>query len=551
MSVYVADFETIKNPDGSMRVWLADLCDIDTLYHYTTLTLDEFMGFLFGQREATIYFHNLKFDGTYLISWLYAHGYEYTEEKEGANLTYNFLVTDKSSWFMGRIIGPHNECINVRDSLKKIPQPVAKIAKAYNLPMSKGEIDYTMARDYDYVPTPNEISYVQRDTEIVARALVIHLNQGMAKLTAPADALAEFRALTPNNEEFMVTKYWATHMSEEKFVRKSYIGGISWVNPDIEGEVLGGGNVYDYNSMYPSVMLKYPMPYGYPIKAYGGLPKGFSMGVFNCNVDILRKPGKLACFRNPKTNKWENEAYTGHAIMTTVDIDNVKKNYYGTIEILDGLAWKGVKGVFDSYIDKWAAIKVESGRNGNKAMKTIAKLFLNSLYGKFGTNPERCHKIPYFKDDILHWKLGEKEIGKAFSVPIASFITAYARKELVDGANGCKDFLVYTDTDSLHFITDKDHFPQSRVNDNELGYWKRESTFIKSKYLRQKTYVEVQEDGSLNVVACGLPAECRKYVTFDNFVIGAQYPGKLRPTQRVGGCELVETYFTVRAPLWS
>lgn len=43
--------------------------------------------------------------------------------------------------------------------------------------------------------------------------------------------------------------------------------------------------------------------------------------------------------------------------------------------------------MFDKYINKWSKVKVESKLQGNKGMTLIAKLLLNSLYGKFGTSP--------------------------------------------------------------------------------------------------------------------------------------------------------------------
>ena len=42
-------------------------------------------------------------------------------------------------------------------------------------------------------------------------------------------------------------------------------------------------------------------------------------------------------------------------------------------------------GLFKGYIDKWIEVKNEATRTGNKGMRQVAKILLNSLYGKFAT----------------------------------------------------------------------------------------------------------------------------------------------------------------------
>ena len=72
----------------------------------------------------------------------------------------------------------------------------------------------------------------------------------------------------------------------------AYAGGISWVNPDIKEIEVRHGLVYDYNSMYPSVMLAYPYPVGTPVRWYNTPPKEHDLYIARAYVDIKRKPGK-------------------------------------------------------------------------------------------------------------------------------------------------------------------------------------------------------------------------------------------------------------------
>ena len=51
---------------------------------------------------------------------------------------------------------------------------------------------------------------------------------------------------------------------------------------------------------------------------------------------------------------------------------------------------------------------------------------LNSLYGKFGTNPQQVGRIPILVNDKIEFENKEPEFKKTKYVPMASFITAYA-----------------------------------------------------------------------------------------------------------------------------
>ena len=542
-----ADTETIKNPDGSMRVWLCDICIVDGNFgHETWIDLDGFFEWSFKQKEQVIsYWHNLKYDGSYLINWLHFNGFHFSESVGEPN-TYNFLVTDRSVWFLGSATNADGKTVIFRDSFKKIPLPVKKIAKAYGLPMSKGEIDYKKPRPYGYQPDENELSYVRGDTEIVARALWRHFQQGMDKLTAPADAIEELKKTTAFESKF-VTKWWASHKSAETFCRKSYCGGISWVNPDIKDKEVKHGLVYDYNSMYPSVMLMYPFPTGCPVRWYNKPTRGYPLYIARAKVNISRIPGKPACIRDPSARVWIEDEYEGELYLTNVDVELLQENYYGECELIDGYCWKGEKGVFDDFINHWAEIKKTTKDAG---MRQIAKLMLNSAYGKFGTNPMRAHKIPVWDTGVLKWRNMPPEEGKTFNVAVASFVTAYARRELVRGINASTGFC-YCDTDSVHLasIDGKAARFVGVQHPTDFGAWKFENRFVRAKYLRQKTYIEEKPDGKLLIAACGCPDSSKNYITFHNFAIGASFKGKLRPTQRKGGCELVETRFTIRAPI--
>jgi hypothetical protein len=202
--------------------------------------------------------------------------------------------------------------------------------------------------------------------------------------------------------------------------------------------------------------------------------------------------------------------------------------------------------LFTDYIDKWYGVKQQATEDGNKPLRTIAKLMLNSLYGKFGMNPKTRSKIPVYDrhSDSVRYVYGEWEERKPVYIPMATFITAWARYTTITAAQSVYDRFLYADTDSLHLIGTE--IPKEiDVDPVRLGAWKHEATFTRAKYLRAKSYIE-EIDGKLEVTCAGLPDDCHDQVTFENFSENAIYTGKLRPVHTAGGIVLEETNFSIR-----
>lgn len=542
-SVGACDFETTFDGTAA-RVWLADICNLETLEHTTVTTIQAWLQAVLDFDYERLYFHNLKYDGAYILDYLLKNNYKWVvSKKEMQDNNVTGLISDVGAWYY-LILQVNGRKIEIYDSLKKIPLSVSKMANSYGLEEQKGEIDYNLPRGNDYVPTTEEIMYIRNDTEIVAKCLNMKFEQGLRKMTVASDALAEYRK-TVNFETMFVTKYWSTHPKVDAFCRKAYFGGISWVNPLIEGEEVRNIHVYDYNSMYPSVMLKYPYPVYYPARFKDRAHDGYPLYIARCRVNVSLLPGCLPTLRYGKSGNWITE-FVGELTLTSVDIETAADNYEGTIEVIEGYCFRAEQGVFNTYITAWRKVK-ESTTGGQRQ---IAKDMQNSLYGKFGTKPLRAKRSVSLLDNKLNTSVLPYEEGPCLNVSIAAFVTAYARKELSEGFHN-SSFVCYVDTDSLHigeYAGVKPSF-DGQVDNRLYGCWKKEGEFVRGKYLRQKTYVEERADGSLNVCACGCPEGAKQYVTFDNFKLGAEYPGKLTQQIVPGGCILKETTFTVHAPM--
>src|SRR5690625_3419134 len=89
-NMYVADFETtdsnklykVDNTTGEniyyQRVWLAGYKNLETMESKYFTSLDDFMNDILSRQNNThreYGFHNLKFDGSYIVPWLFKNGY--------------------------------------------------------------------------------------------------------------------------------------------------------------------------------------------------------------------------------------------------------------------------------------------------------------------------------------------------------------------------------------------------------------------------------------------------------------------------------------------
>ena len=231
--------------------------------------------------------------------------------------------------------------------------------------------------------------------------------------------------------------------------------------------------------------------------------------------------------------------------LTNVDLELFMEHYnVFNMEYHSGWKFKSTIGLFKDYIDKWNKVKMESTLNGNKAMRTLAKLMLNALYGKFALNPGVQSKLPWYDNGVIKYKLGEKETREPIYIPVGTFITAWARYKTISSAQKVYDRFVYADTDSLHLVGTE--IPDMlEIDPVKLGAWKHESTFTRARFIRQKSYIE-EIDGVLNITCAGMPDRCYQYVTWDNFHTGATYAGKLGMAHVNGGIVLKDIPFSIK-----
>ena len=519
------------------------------------------MEFALGHKKTcTLYFHNLKFDGEFLIQWLFRNGYEFVKDRRGLkrDKTFTTLISDTGNFYSMQIRekyddsekGRHKD-IKIYDSLKILPFSIKEMAKAFDLTMSKLELDYTEYREPGHELTQHEIDYIHNDVCIAAQAIQHLFDLNLTRMTTASNALSEYKEIFGKarfERDFPPPQY-------DEDVRRSYKGGWTYLNPKYAEADIGAGIVLDVNSLYPSVMYDCPLPYGEGIYFDGKYePDHFYnlyVQAFSCQFEL--KPNHVATLQIKNNMSFVPTEYltssNGEYVnlwLTCVDLE-LFFDHYDVYDVTwhGGWKWRSSNILFRDYIDKWSGIKIEATKTGNKPMRTIAKLMLNSLYGKFATSPKVKLKYPELDEfGIVRYRMGDPEEREPIYIPVGTFVTAWARNKTIRSAKKVYNRFVYADTDSLHLIGTE--IPEGLdIDDTRLGAWKHESTFTRARFLRQKSYIE-EIDGKFKITCAGMPESCYPYVTWDNFHSGQSYAGKLTPMHVNGGIVLNETSFTLR-----
>lgn len=553
---YTTDFETNTNEESCKNhpVWGVGICEInDTYKFYHGNSIEWFFEFISLHDGDTFYFHNLKFDGDFIFSYLLKNGYSWVKnKKEMTPKTFSCLISDKNQFYSIDIAHENGSKVSIWDSLKIIPLRVDKIAESFGLPISKLEIDYNEVREKGHELTNEEIAYLKSDVEICARALSQMFEQNLTKMTLGSSALAEYKQIiTPKKFDKLFPK---PQFYIDQDLRSAYKGGFTYCSPRTQCKDLGKGIVLDVNSLYPSVMCYNHLPYGEGIYFDGEYKEDKNYPLYiirmSCAFELrkdkiptLQLKNNLAFCPTEYLHSSEGEEIV--ITMTNIDYKIFKEHYHiYNPEFIGGWKYRAKKGMFKEYIKKWNGLKVKAHKENNKGLRQIAKLMLNNLYGKFALNPVVQGKIPYLKDGVVKYQFGEKEEREPIYIPMGIFITSWARYKTITSAQKCYSRFAYADTDSLHLIGIE--IPKElEISETDLGAWKIENKFSRARFLRQKTYIE-EINGKLEITCAGMPDRCYPNVTWENFHIGNSFEGRLQQKHVDGGIILLDKEFTIK-----
>lgn len=578
---FSCDFETTTDPNDC-RVWAFGCVEIgNTKNMIVGNNMDDFMTWA-RRTQGDLYFHNLKFDGEYIVNYLLHNGFKY--EPNGGADTFDVTISNMGQWYKIDICygfktntkRREKQHTVIYDSLKKLPFTVKSIAEGFKLDMKKGEIDYKAYRPVGHEITAEELEYLENDVLIIAEALEKQFSKGLTQMTIGADALNEYKNVISKKMFSKLFPVFDLKLNRE--FREAYKGGFTWLNKIHAEKDMGEGIVFDVNSLYPSVMYNKPLPYGEPLPFKGEYKydENYPLYVQQIKCEFELKEGYIPTIQIKRDARFAANEYlehsNGHRVdlyVSSVDLELMKEHYYlDEVEFIGGYKFKQRTGLFNDYIDKWTAVKTSP--DSTAAEVILAKLMLNSLYGKFGTNPNVTGKIPKLNPNTgaCQFVAAPEDFKDPVYTPMGIFITSWARHVTITTAQKCFDRIIYCDTDSIHLTGgDIPEAIKDIVHPKELGKWAYEGTFKRARYLRQKTYIqeiygyEIEtEEGKIfkacepekatstktSVKCAGMPDNVKKRVGFHNFYVGLTLEGKLMPHHVKGGVVLLDTNFTIK-----
>lgn len=550
--LYVGDFETLTTEPTYVWAW----CLFDGIDYEIGNNIYEFFDRLDREmEEVEIFFHNLKFDGSFILNYLINNGYKYVDNLKKNDLcTYTCLIAGLGTYYSISFYNKNKVKIVIKNSLNLLPFSVESIAKSLNLDVLKGNIDYEAYRpEYNYILTKEEEEYIKNDVYIVFKALQeVYFNKGLYKMTIGANALDYFKKFKIDDK--YRTYFPKLQKTEDEFIRKAYKGGLCFTKTLNTLDYTGDGCTFDYNSMYPSVMLYKPLPVGYPKKiSKVGKFKENKLYVLHLKVKFKVKEKGVPFIQLKGNLLFEENEYVKDSLtvvdlhLTNVDYSHFVKNYeVEYLEFCSGYELDSTTGLFDDYINEFAEMKKIAKEKGDDNSYLLSKLMLNSLTGKFATCPKNNIKIPYIdrEKEILKFTIGEAEKETEY-IPTTTFITSWARHELLNAIYQNYDNFLYCDTDSLHLSCKPEDVKLDNIHNSNFGCWSLEDEFVKARYVKQKTYIEQKKDGKLVVKCAGLNKKYHHKLNFDNFKKGCKVKGVLKPFQVKGGVILKELDYII------
>lgn len=360
----------------------------------------------------------------------------------------------------------------------------------------------------------NELmAYCLRDVEILEKFMrnyidfIIEHELGRFSVTLASQAMVAFRTSFYNRD---ITIH--NQNGSLKLERDSYFGGRTEI---FKYGYLGESVYYmvDVNSMYPYSMTQYPIP--------------TRLVYYNENIELEDIPSRLKNlywiidadietyenFIPIRTSKDENNIRYLHNPYNLEYPQNINNNIIfpigrfraiihnqeirellrkGKIHRIHRISVYETTLPFNSYVEFFFNLKARYKIENNLSWRYISKLFLNSLYGKFGQMlPNREHigydtefrfaRRPYFNIDeqvfadelVWNWKVyNEFKKGETtFSSPaIAGAITANARMYLYKlFKKAGKENVFYCDTDSMIINQAGYDNIQSLLSKQEIG----------------------------------------------------------------------------------
>lgn len=366
-----------------------------------------------------------------------------------------------------------------RDSSALLPFSLKSISENFGVENKKGDWDHTKTKGW----SPELSEYLKFDCMSLHQSLQKLFSWPLIQKSGPSwtmagQAMRVFRT-------YLKKDLYGLGKFESDFCRAGYLGGRTEIfRPYCEKGPL---YEYDVNSLYPYIMRDNFFPHGDAYFTFDFVRN--KLGLYYAEVycppeiDIpvlgIVREGKYIFPQGFFTGCW-----------TTTELLYAESLGY-ILFPKQGLVFKKKEKHFTDFINDLYNIRLTSPKNS--VSDIMAKLLMNSSYGRYGMNTEKENIGFELKEGVEEYEIievGNKKVQlykepvslNTFThVALAAHVTSYARIHMHKLFSPLGHHLYYTDTDSI-FTT------QELPTGKGLGEIKLECIYDSAIFLLPKTY---------------------------------------------------------------
>lgn len=394
--------------------------------------------------------------------------------------------------------------ITFRDSSALLPFSLKKITESFHVSHIKQEWDHSKTKGV----TKKLLLYLEYDLKGLYESLEKYYSEELIKnagfaYTQAGQALKILRC-------YIKEPICSLSNQLDSQLRPGFYGGRTEIfKPYYKGKK--PLFCFDVNSLYPTAMLEneFPNEFEHETDTF----EKNKLGIYFC--DVVMPPMYIPPLGITYKHKYIFPVGKFSGYFTSAEIE-YSKTLGAKFKIKNGWIFSNGGKFFENFISSLYRIRKETT---DPVRSTIAKLLMNSAYGRFALNRERenlvfddgsCGLTPFkeIKAGKNTYRLMLKDVDlKSFSnIAIACFITSYARIYMHKLMMTAPNEMYYTDTDSMYTTHE---FTSSK----ELGALKLEDTVESACFLLPKTYIAGNK-----IVMKGFDKKKIQHFTFDDFV---------------------------------
>lgn len=436
--IYFADFETVTKDTkyfkekNDTRVLLWVVKDYYGNNEQLGTNIKTFLDyFIFNKKQNKkffVYFHNLNWDGDFILKWLAKNNF-----KAFNNFEWKEIKKDKSFCFVRqsrqiyqiklKLLNSSNRIIEIvfMCSYKILSSSVESLGKNFNIEKHNEQtrdINFYNQEPRNHVndyPT-QFLEYAKRDVEII-RLAFIAFKENLQSIIDSKWFLSNVnleKYYTIGSIAYQLQKQYVEHYSinqpeiiegfkidyqTHQLASKFYFGGLTQFNPNIQNEVVEceNGGAFDVNSMYPFNMTK-TLPYGTLNDFNDCVPDGDFLEYWELEIEsAISKNGIFICLLNwnkindekiHSKNRYVGSLFNFKCFYLKEEFEKLKMFYdFEGVKIVKRY-WAKCSNFLDQYVNDFYELKKKYSQLKEPANTLTYKILLNASYGKHATRTD-------------------------------------------------------------------------------------------------------------------------------------------------------------------